>query len=40
VNDIRDKMADGGYSAAAIQGVDVEKPVNKKSWWKRLWGNG
>ncbi|KCZ60899.1 DUF2330 domain-containing protein [Hyphomonas chukchiensis] len=40
VNDIRDKMADGGYSAAAIRGVDVEKPVNKKSWWKRLWGNG
>ncbi|KDA03995.1 DUF2330 domain-containing protein [Hyphomonas oceanitis] len=40
VNDIRDKMADGGYSAAAIRGVDVENPVNKKSWWKRLWGNG
>ena len=40
VNDIRDKMADGGYSAAAVKGVDLEKPVEKKSWWSRLWGNG
>lgn len=35
VNDIRDKMAEGGYSASAI---DVEPRV-ERSWWRRLWGN-
>ena len=34
VNDIRDKMADGGYSAAAV-GVE---PPKKTPWWRRLWG--
>ncbi|MEM5518890.1 DUF2330 domain-containing protein [Henriciella sp. AS95] len=34
--DIKQKMADGGYSASAI---DVElKP--KKPWWQKLWGKG
>ena len=34
--EIKQKMADGGYSASAI---DVEaKP--KKPWWQKLWGNG
>ncbi len=40
VNDIRTKMKDGGYSAAALRGIDIETPENKKSWWKRLWSNG
>ncbi|MGB3627422.1 MAG: DUF2330 domain-containing protein [Henriciella sp.] len=34
--DIKQKMADGGYSASAI---NVE-PKEKKPWWQRLWGNG
>ncbi len=38
VKDIKAKMAAGGYSAAAIKGVELKKPV-KKSWWSRLWGN-
>ena len=34
--EIKQKMADGGYSASAI---DIEaKP--KKPWWQKLWGNG
>ncbi len=40
INDIRDKMADAGYSAAAITGVEIEEPKPKKSWWQRLWGKG
>lgn len=36
INDIRDKMAEGGYSAAAI---NVE-PADKKPWWRSLWGRG
>ncbi|WP_084420400.1 DUF2330 domain-containing protein [Henriciella litoralis] len=34
--DIKKKMADGGYSASAI---NVE-PKPKAPWWKKLWGNG
>ncbi len=34
---IKQKMADGGYSAASV-GVDIE-PKPKKTWWQRLWGN-
>ena len=35
--EIKDKMADGGYSEAAIN-IDIEQ--DKKPWWQRLWGNG
>jgi hypothetical protein len=35
-DEIKQKMADGGYSASAI---DVE-PKPKKPWWQKLWGNG
>ncbi|MEO0713287.1 MAG: DUF2330 domain-containing protein [Pseudomonadota bacterium] len=35
IEDIRQKMADGGYSATAI---DVE-PAPKEPWWRSLWGN-
>lgn len=34
---IKQKMADGGYSAAS---VGVAPPKEKKKWWQRLWGNG
>lgn len=37
VNDIREKMASEGYSAAALQGVDIEAPKSDTPWWKRLW---
>ena len=37
VEDIKQKMADGGYSAAS---VGVAPPKEKKKWWQRLWGNG
>ncbi|MEQ9435168.1 DUF2330 domain-containing protein [Hyphomonas sp.] len=40
VNAIRDKMAEGGFSASALKGVEIETPNPKKSWWQRLWGNG
>ena len=36
LDDIKQKMADGGYSASAV-GV---KPKPKRSWWQRLWGRG
>ena len=36
--EIRDKMAAGGYSEASIN-IDIE-PESKKPWWQRLWGNG
>ena len=35
INDIRDRMAEDGYSASAIN----VKPKPKKPWWSRLWGN-
>ena len=36
INDIRKKMADGGFSAAAIEKSGVKlKP--KSNWWNRLW---
>jgi hypothetical protein len=35
-DEIRQKMADGGYSAASV-GVE---PKPRKPWWQRLWGNG
>jgi len=35
VNDIRDRMAEEGMSAAGL-GVDVKPKLN---WWQRLWGN-
>lgn len=35
--EIKQKMADGGYSASAI-GASEPKP--KKPWWQKLWGNG
>lgn len=38
VADIKQKMADGGYSAASV-GVDAD-PTPKKPWWQRLWSNG
>ncbi|MCF6329348.1 MAG: DUF2330 domain-containing protein [Henriciella sp.] len=38
LDDIRQKMADGGYSAASV-GIDAT-PKPKKAWWQRLWGNG
>jgi len=38
IADIKQKMADGGYSAASV-GIDVT-PKPKKPWWQRLWGNG
>ncbi len=34
--EIKQKMADGGFSASAV-GVTERKP--KKNWWQRLWGN-
>lgn len=34
--EIKAKMAEGGYSASAI---NVE-PKAKKPWWQKLWGNG
>tara|TARA_R110001599_G_scaffold80053_4_gene216596 strand:- start:4762 stop:6153 length:1392 start_codon:yes stop_codon:yes gene_type:complete len=40
VNDIRDKMAKGGYSASALNGVEIDAPSPNKTWWQRLWGNG
>ena len=36
ITDIRDRMAEDGYSASAIN--IEQKP--KKPWWSRLWGNG
>lgn len=38
LDEIKQKMADGGYSAASID-VKVE-PKQTKPWWSRLWGNG
>ncbi len=38
LEDIKQKMADGGFSAAALN-IDIE-PKEKKPWWSRLWGNG
>ncbi|GAB5457151.1 MAG: DUF2330 domain-containing protein [Henriciella sp.] len=38
LDEIQQKMADGGYSAASV-GVDPT-PEPKKAWWQRLWGNG
>jgi len=35
INDIRDRMAEDGYSASAIN----VQPKPKKPWWSRLWGN-
>lgn len=38
LDEIKQKMADGGYSAASI---DVKaEPKQTKPWWSRLWGNG
>ncbi|MCR9077505.1 MAG: DUF2330 domain-containing protein [Hyphomonadaceae bacterium] len=34
--EIKQKMADGGFSASA---VGVSEPKPKKNWWQRLWGN-
>jgi hypothetical protein len=36
LEDIQEKMADGGFSASAI---GVSKPVPRRKWWQRLWGN-
>ncbi|MEL8056754.1 MAG: DUF2330 domain-containing protein, partial [Pseudomonadota bacterium] len=36
LEEIKQKMADGGFSASAI-GVTNPKP--KRTWWQRLWGN-
>ncbi|MEM1087016.1 MAG: DUF2330 domain-containing protein [Pseudomonadota bacterium] len=36
LNEIKAKMAEGGYSAAA---VGVAPKTEKKKWWQRLWGN-
>lgn len=35
--DIKQKMADGGYSASAL---NLPEPEPEKPWWQRLWGNG
>lgn len=40
VNDIRKKMADAGYSAAALKGVEIDDPKPAKTWWQRLWNKG
>ena len=37
LEEIQQKMADGGFSASA---VGVSEPAPKKNWWQRLWGNG
>ena len=37
-DEIRDRMAAGGYSEASIN-IDMED-TDKKPWWQRLWGNG
>ncbi|MEM1146550.1 MAG: DUF2330 domain-containing protein [Pseudomonadota bacterium] len=34
-DDIRQKMADGGFSAAAIGETEIE---SERNWWRRLWG--
>lgn len=36
LDEIKQKMADGGFSASA---VGISKPKPKKNWWQRLWGN-
>ena len=36
LEEIKAKMAEGGYSAAA---VGVTPKTEKKKWWQRLWGN-
>ena len=36
LEEIKQKMADGGFSASA---VGVSRPKPKKNWWQRLWGN-
>ena len=36
LEEIKQKMADGGFSASA---VGVSEPKPKKNWWQRLWGN-
>ena len=36
LDEIKQKMADGGFSAAA---VGVTEPKPKRKWWQRLWGN-
>ena len=38
LEEIRAKMADGGYSAASVRREPA--PVPKKRWWQRLWGKG
>ena len=38
MDEIKEKMAAGGYSEASIN-IDLE-PKDKKPWWQRLWGNG
>jgi hypothetical protein len=40
VNEIRAKMIEGGFSASALKGVQIEAPSPRKSWWQRLWSNG
>ena len=39
MEEIRQKMADGGYSADAL-GLETTEPKEKKSWWQSLWGDG
>ncbi|MEM6556036.1 MAG: DUF2330 domain-containing protein [Pseudomonadota bacterium] len=36
LDEIRQKMADGGFSASA---VGITEPKPKRTWWQRLWGN-
>lgn len=38
LEEIRAKMADGGYSAASVRREPA--PMPKKRWWQRLWGKG
>ncbi len=38
IADIKQKMADGGFSAASV-GV-TPKPKSDRPWWQQLWGNG
>ncbi|MEL6858976.1 MAG: DUF2330 domain-containing protein [Pseudomonadota bacterium] len=37
IEEIEQKMADGGFSASSI---GVSEPAPKRNWWQRLWGNG
>ncbi|MEL7107730.1 MAG: DUF2330 domain-containing protein [Pseudomonadota bacterium] len=38
IEEIKQKMADGGFSASAVGLPDAE-PKPKRAWWQRLWGN-